>query len=235
MPVSHPSSSVKRRFVPALAAALPLLASSPAYAAPAANMPYAPGELGTLSSVATLQDASALSINPAALAFMRGSDLFLSRSVNGYDQTNLFLTGGGVGTAWQEYNAGGRFLNDFTFGGGTDLAYGFSVGGRISYLQFMDGLGGNCPNFGIGGMFRPNNWLSIGLMADNLTMPPAGPAGAQLSRSYRAGIGLHPFTDRVTLSADALYFERDPLGNIYPTFGAQAELLPMQMVCTYRK
>ncbi|MDB5098866.1 MAG: Signal peptide peptidase SppA [Cyanobacteria bacterium RYN_339] len=215
------------RFAPTLAASFAMMAA-PAWAAPTDVLPYAPTELGTLSSVATLEDASALAINPAALTFMRSSELFLSRSVNGLDQTNLFLTGGGVGTSWQQYRTGGRFLNNFTFGGGLDIGWGLAVGGRFSYLQFLDTQGGNSPNFGVSAMYRPNSWVSVGLTADNLTAPPVG--AAVLRRNYRAGIGIRPGTDRVTLSLDGTWLEGDPTANITPLVGLQAELLPGLML-----
>jgi protease-4 len=212
-----------RRFAPALAASVALFAGT-AQAAPTDILPYAPTELGSLSSTATLEDASALAINPAALAFQRSSELFISRSVNGKDQTNLFFTGGGFGTSWQQYRTGGRFLNNFSFGGGTDLAHGLSVGGRFSYLQFLDGQGGNSPNFGLSAMYRPNGWLSAGLTVDNLAAPAVGVS--VLRRAYRAGVGIRPLTDRLTVSLDGQWLEGDPTSAIYPTLGVQAELLP---------
>lgn len=215
--------SSPRRAIPiATLAATVALTATPAWALDQ-SQPYAPTELGTLSSVATLEDATALAINPAALSYMRSSELFLGRSVNGLDQTDLFLTGGGFGTSWQQYRSGGRFLNDFTMGAATDIAWGFSVGGRFSYLQFLDNMGGNSPNFEVGGMFRPNGWLSLGLSVDNLNTPAVG--AVSLRRSYRAGIGIRPFTDRITVSLDGLWVEGDPAAQIQPVLGAQVEPL----------
>lgn len=187
---------------------------------------FQPQELGSLSSVASIEDASALVVNPAALSFQRGSELFLSRSVNGLQQTNLFLTGGGGGFGWQQfYTPQGRFLNDFTFGGGLDLLDTLSIGGTFSYLQFLDSMGGNSANFGLSALYRPNAWMSLGARVDNLTSPPVG-GNVQLPRMYRWGLAIRPGTDRLTLSLDGVWKEQDPLYAITPVAGLQGELLP---------
>lgn len=208
----------------ALTVAVAPLAPLPAEAA--IDGVFQPQELGSLSSVASIEDASALVVNPAALSFQRSSELFLSRSVNGLQQTNLFLTGGGGGFGWQQfYTPQGRFLNDFTFGGGLDLLDQLSVGGTFSYLQFLDSMGGNSANFGLSAMYRPNGWMSFGARVDNLTSPPVG-GNVQLPRLYRTGLAIRPGTDRLTLSIDGVWKERDPLYAITPVAGLQGEVLP---------
>lgn len=205
-------------------AVVPLAPIAPAMAA--IDNTFNPQELGSLSSVATVEDASALVVNPSALAFQRGSELFLSRSVNGLQQTNLFLSGGGFGSGWQQfYTPQGRFLNDFTLGTSVMLLDTLSLGGNFSYLQFLDNQGGNSANFGLSALYRPNPWLSAGVRLDNITNPPVG-GNVQLPRVYRAGFAVRPGTDRVTLSLDGLWKERDPLYAITPVLGVQAELFP---------
>lgn len=186
---------------------------------------FAPQELGSLSSVAAIEDASALAINPAALAFQRGGHLFLSRSVNGLEQTNLFLTGGGFGSAWQQYRAGGRFLNDFTLGTGIEGPGGLALGGTFSYLQFLDSQGGNSANFGLSAIYRPNPWFSTGLTVNNLTKPPVG-GTATLDRFYRGGVAIRPGTDRLTISLDAGWREGTPIDQVTPWLGVQAQPIP---------
>ncbi|MEB3223625.1 MAG: signal peptide peptidase SppA [Candidatus Sericytochromatia bacterium] len=217
------------------AARLPLALSLAAAALPAPALAQAallPSELGNVSSVATLEDASALGINPAALTFQRSSELFLGRSVNGLDQTHLFLTGGGAGFGWQQVRAAsGRQLNAFSFGGGSELLGGLSLGGRFSYMQFLDGVGGNSPDFGLSLLYRPTGWFSAGLTADHLNRPlvAAAVAGGQaepLSRRYRAGLAVRPGTERITLSVDAQWLEGAPPSTIVPALGLQLEPWP---------
>jgi protease-4 len=207
-------------------AVAPLAPVATAPAEAALDSMFTPQELGNLSSVATVEDASALAVNPAALAFQRSSELFLSRSVNGLQQTNLFLTGGGVGSAWRQfYTPQGRFLNNFTFGGAVDLHDTLSLGGTLSYLQFLDSQGGNSADFALSMLYRPNAWLSAGLKVDHITSPPIG-AGVQLPRLYRGGVAFRPGTDRLTVSLDGLWQERDPLAAITPVLGLQGEVIP---------
>jgi protease-4 len=208
------------------------LALSLALTASPARAELLPTELGNVSSVATLEDASALGINPAALTFQRSSELFLGRSVNGLDQTSLFLTGGGGGFGWQQVRAAsGRQLNAFSFGGGSELIGGLSLGGRFAYLQFLDGVGGNSPDFGLSLLYRPTGWFSAGLTADHLNQPlvaaaVAGGQGDPLRRRYRAGLAIRPGTERITLSLDTQWVEGSPFANVGPVLGLQLEPWP---------
>jgi protease-4 len=181
---------------------------------------FQPQELGSLSSVATVNDASALAVNPAALAFEPGTELFLSRSLNGLEQTNFFLAGNGFGSSWQQYRSNGRFLNDLTLGTSANLGYGLSLGGNFSYLQFLDNLGGNSATFDLSAMYRPNGVLSMGLSVQNLNNPVIG--ANSLKRYYRAGLGVRPFGDRLTLSLDGGWSEGDPSAQITPWLGVSA-------------
>lgn len=190
---------------------------------------FNPLELGTLSSAAGLEDASALAVNTAALAFQRSSELYFGRSLNGLDQTSLFLTGGGGGFAWQQFRtADMRFLNTYRFGGSFEAFGGLAFGGSFNYLQFLDGQGGNSPDFGVSALYRPNPWVAAGLAVHHLNQPAVEPAlgttGASvLRRQYRPGIAIRPGTDRVTLSLDGAWNEGDPIGAIAPWAGVQLE------------
>ncbi|MEB3284607.1 MAG: signal peptide peptidase SppA [Candidatus Sericytochromatia bacterium] len=193
---------------------------------------FLPRELGSLSSVATLEDASALVVNPAALTFQRSSELFVSRSTNGLDQTNLFLAGGGGGFGWQQWRTpGNRFLNAFSLAASSELFGGLALGGRFGYLQFMDGLGGNSPDMSLSLLYRPAGWLAAGLSAHHLNQPLLGATSATsgsgiLKRQYRAGLGIRPGTERVTLSMDATWQEGMPAESIVPWLGLQVEPWP---------
>ncbi|MEB3198306.1 MAG: signal peptide peptidase SppA [Candidatus Sericytochromatia bacterium] len=183
-----------------------------------------------MSSVATLEDASALAVNPAALSFQRSSELFLSRSLNGLDQTHLFLTGGGGGLSWQQWRSpGNRLLNLFSFAASSELGGGLALGGRFGYLQFLDGLGGSSPDLALSLLYRPASWLSAGLSVHHLNQPlVAGTTGngSVQPRLYRPGLGIRPWTDRLTLSVDAAWAEGTPLESATPWFGLQVEPWP---------
>lgn len=193
---------------------------------------FAPLELGSLSSAAGLEDASALAVNTAALAFQRSSELYFGRSVNGLDQTSLFLTGGGGGFAWQQFRTSdNRFLNTYRFGGSFEAFGGLAFGGSFNYLQFLDGQGGNSPDFGVSALYRPNQWLGVGLAVHHLNQPAVEPkvglTGASvLRRQYRPGVAIRPGTDRVTLSLDGAWNEGDPINAIAPWAGVQVEPIP---------
>ncbi|HEY9722934.1 MAG TPA: signal peptide peptidase SppA, partial [Oscillatoriaceae cyanobacterium] len=128
------------------------------------------------------------------------------------------------GSAWQQFNANGRFLNDFSLGGSVDLGAGFALGGTFDYLQFLDGQGGNSANFGLGALYRPTSWLAAGFTLNNLANPAIG--NGTLAREYRAGLALRPIGDRLTLSLDGLYREGDPWSSVTPWLGLEAEVLP---------
>ena len=205
------------------------LAPAPAYAvAP----DFAPLELGSLSSAAGLEDASALAVNTAALAFQRSSELYFGRSLNGLDQTSLFLTGGGGGFAWQQFRTSdNRFLNAYRFGGSFEAIGGLAFGGSFNYLQFLDGQGGNSPDFGLSALYRPNSWVAAGLAVHHLNQPAVeaavGTTGASvLRRQYRPGIAIRPGTERITLSLDGAWNEGDRIDAVVPWAGVQLEPIP---------
>lgn len=212
---------------PSLPLALALALALTAGPARAATLPTAslkPTELGTLSAVASSTDASAVVVNPAALGFLRGSELFVSRSVNGLNQTHLFLTGGPVGFGFQQYTLGSRFANGYSLAASTRPFWGFTLGARGGFYQFLDGQGGNTGTLDLALAYRPTEWLSLAAALDNVSAATWSGTTAG-SRIYRLGLGLRPFGDRLTLTGDLPLVEGAPLTLAQPYFGVAVEPL----------
>lgn len=210
----------------ALALACWWVPTAPAWAQTASgSSPLYPTELGTLSSVAGVVDATALGVNPAALAFQSGSEAFLSRSLWGSaEATNLFLAGPSWGSSWQQLRHSSGYLNAFNSGAAWPLGYGLAVGGRLGLLQGLGTGGGAAPDLGLGLLLRPSAWFSAGLALDHLTQPALG--ASPLARRYRLGMALRPLGPRLTLNADLGWREGDPWLQAQPWAGLTAEPWP---------
>lgn len=207
----------------ALATALASL-SAPASAATLPAVAVEPTELGTLSALAGASDASAVVVNPAAMGFLRGSELFLSRSVNGLDQTHLFLAGGPVGFGFQQYTLGGRFANGYSLAVSSAPFWGLTVGARGGLYQFLDGQGGNTGTLDLALAYRPADWLSLAASVGNVAAA-TWTGTAPGTRVYRLGLGVRPVGDRLTLTLDLPLAEGAPLTQAQPFLGVAVEPL----------
>jgi len=156
------------------------------------------------SSVSFTERSDALWINPAGLA-MHSDGLELQSGfsmIEGDVGFNLGLATGftGLGYRTGSEDSLGNIGNVWTSGIGIPLGKHVRIGtsyfwGERKYW-----------NFGI--QANPWNWLALGAQLE--TGNPFG---------VRAGVGLRPFTDRVTLFGDISY--RDSLENVYAGLGIE--------------
>src|SRR5256885_9882929 len=185
------------------------------------------------TSFALLDDATAISANPAGLAWVRGLgfDYVHERTFRDVQHADaLFLAAGAgpvaIGSSLEWIHTGAECgpatpcFRRFTIGGALRFGrlslglarHGFSSDESVSYAD----LG----SWDFGALLRPARWLSLGYTVLDINEPafavgvigttPA-PAG-HLPRRHVAAIGLRPFGERVTFGIDARFRACDGSG-----------------------
>jgi protease-4 len=181
------------------------------------------------TSFSLLDDATALSANPAGLSFVRGIDFDYAHqdTFGGGPSANGFFLAGGtgpvaIGSSLEWLHLGSRralatpCLRRFTIGGALRLGrlslgvarHGFSSDENADYAQ----LGA----WDLGALLRPVRWLSLGYSVLDVNEPefgsltgtvPAPPGGgpARLPRRHVASIGVRPLGEKLTLGIDARF------------------------------
>ncbi|WP_434381715.1 signal peptide peptidase SppA [Melittangium boletus] len=160
------------------------------------------------TSAALVDEATALSLNPASLRFMGAGQLFYLHERNLVrDQVGdaLFLGtsfGGGVGVGAGVEWLRGRGLPDYrktsvglALGAGA-LSLGASYHALASEVRAVDRLSG----VDLGLTLRPARLLSLGAVIQDVTAPTSG--AYTLPRVYQLALGLRPLGERLTLGAD---------------------------------
>jgi protease-4 len=160
------------------------------------------------TSAALVDEATALTVNPAGLRFVGPPQLFylhernLARDQVGdglYLGTNL-LSGLSAGFSLEWLR--GRGLPDYrktSFGlalGSRRLSLGVGYHGFSSDDAALDRLSG----FDLGLTARPSRFLSVGAVVRDVNAPEEG--AFSLPRSYNLAVGVRPFGERLTLGAD---------------------------------
>lgn len=150
------------------------------------------------NSVATDDDIFSANRNPAGLAVNDGFQFGLATDPENFgDQYGIYLGAG------QDHSA-------VAFGAlydGINYSYSYSNGARVirgTYLGYGIDFGkGIAPEYKYGLITRPLNFLSVGASAMNFTENNGQQA------SYKAGIAIRPFGNRITLAADAVFTDFD--------------------------
>ncbi|HEY0093793.1 MAG TPA: signal peptide peptidase SppA, partial [Archangium sp.] len=165
------------------------------------------------TSAALVDEATALSVNPAGLRFVGPGQLFylhernLARDQLGdglYLGTSLL---GGLGAGFSLEWMRGRGLPDYrktSFG----LALGsrkLSLGVGYHHLSSRDAALDRLSGFDLGLTVRPTRFLSVAAVVRDVNAPVEGPF--TLPRRYNLAVGVRPFGERVTLGADYLASE----------------------------
>lgn len=167
---------------------------------------------GLSRSVATADQAQALFVNPAGLAFRGDLQLLAAKSWLGAGDAGLAATLGGLGLGYEQGALPTLDWQRTSLGLGVSLLPGLMVG--------LAGRTGNAgAGFGTldaGLLWRPSDYISLGATARDLTMPRV--AGEVQSRAYQAGVALRPGTDRFYLAADLAWREGDLPGMLTPRF-----------------
>ncbi|HEX5748443.1 MAG TPA: signal peptide peptidase SppA [Archangium sp.] len=164
------------------------------------------------TSAALVDEATALSVNPAGLRFVGPAQLFylhernLVRDQLGdgvYLGTTLGGLGAGVSMEWMR----GRGLPDYR-----KTSFGLALGSRrlslgVGYhtLSSRDASLDRLSGFDLGLTVRPTRFLSVAAVVKDVNAPMEGPF--TLPRRYNLAVGVRPFGERVTLGADYLASE----------------------------
>ncbi|WP_257458641.1 signal peptide peptidase SppA [Archangium lipolyticum] len=167
------------------------------------------------TSAALVDEATALTVNPAGLRYVGPAQLFyLHERDLAHDQLGdgLYLGStllGGLGAGFSMEWIRGRGLPDYrktSLGlalGGEKLSLGAAYNGYSSRDDALDWLS----SFDLGLTVRPARFLSLGLVVKDVSAPEEGPYS--LPRRYNLAVGLRPFGESLTLSADYLAREGD--------------------------
>jgi protease-4 len=161
-------------------------------------------------SVATVDRSLSGIINPAALGFWNSMGLeyahsFTDSSYKGDDGLLLASRGTFFSIEWLHHDDG-IFRRKYTLGLGDRVLPNFYAG--LSYAWFGGGStvykGRKDWKFGL--LYHPRPFASLALAVDRINEPRFG--GVRQERLYRPGLGLRPFGDKFTFSADALIQEK---------------------------
>lgn len=224
--------------------ALPLLLLCPGLALAQTGLivqPATPPRGVTLppTSAALVDEATALSVNPAGLRFIGPGQLFYLHERNlARDQVGdgLFLgtslpfgLGAGFSMEWMR----GQGLPDYRKTSlGLALGSGkLSLGVGYHNISSEDGDLDRLYGYDLGLTLRPARYLSVGAVVRDVNQSKAGPY--TLTRGYDFAVGVRPFGERLTLGAD--YFASEGhwdegrltytvLGTVVPGLGLGAGL-----------
>jgi protease-4 len=177
-----------------------------------------------LPAVALLDDSAALNFNPAGAGARDLFEAYVSKSLNPFNPNQFSLLAGipDFSAGYQQFSAGrlGE-LRRFSAAVSYPVQDYLSLGLAYHLTQETALANSNLHSFDLGLLFRPVRFLSLGFSARNLNMPQL--QGQTIRRSYVAGLGIRPFGERLTLTADAQWDEGDEARAITGLFGLESE------------
>lgn len=177
-----------------------------------------------LPSVALVDNSSALPLNPAAAGAQDIFEVFLSKSVDPNVSGHFagFVGLPNLSLGFQQFQT--QTLGDLRkFSAAYNYAFtdylSWGVGYNLS--QQVSVNNSNIHSFDTGLLIRPARFLSFGVSIRNLNAPLVG--NQQINRAYALGVGVRPFGERFTLTADTQWDEGDAVQDITGRFGIEAE------------
>ncbi len=213
---------------------LPLLLSAAALAQPSAVEHAQEGRGVTLppTSLSLIDEAPAVSLNPAGLSFVGDTQLhYLHERSVGRDRVidSIFLAdtlfgglGLGVGVEWVRSGS----LPDYRrttwaiSGGNPYLSLGLAWH-ILSSTESADLEGLNSVDLALSS--RPSRYFSLAAVVRNVDPPAKG--AVALTREYGFGVGLRPLGERYSLGVDYLFDDAGGPGAGRFSYALQAELL----------
>ena len=155
-------------------------------------------------ALATADGMTAILHNPAAIG-MRGPGTYIGGSLIESEWSSLSFLGqiGFVGYGYQHWSDDfyGANRDQYLLGAGFPIGRHARLGFSYQWWRAGDGPARKASSPSAALLVRPNNWLSLAAILDHINRPRFG-EGA-IPRMYRAGIGIRPNTDRLTLTFDA--------------------------------
>lgn len=188
---------------------------------------WEPPFFGAGGSAAVADDATSVALNPAGLAAGHGFNGYFSRYVQKFDAEDYHVYFdtllGGFGYDWTyargENIRASRF--SWTFGGTVYRWVG--VGAGVNRLAASKPYLTSAWTVDAGLLLRPNRFISFGATGRNLNEPRF--LRRVEGRTYVAAVGVRPGWQRLTLSCDAGWRERDPLDEVSVRGGVDVEIL----------
>lgn len=177
-----------------------------------------------LPAVALVDDSSALGVNPGGVGAKDLFELYFSKSLNPNNSGQFSAYAGipNLSIGYQQFQA--SFLGElrrFSVGWSYPVQDYLSLGLAYHLTQDLANADTNLHSFDLGLQFRPVRFLSMGFTARNLNAPLL--QTRQIRRSYLAGLGIRPFGEKITLTADAQWDEGDNVTDISGLFGFESE------------
>ena len=167
------------------------------------------------TSVALSDNAYGILLNPAGLGVKRGSNGMLAySSLEKFGEKrpwefSLLQSFGGLGLGYRHWSKDQRRnMYSFVLAPQSHKSFHLGLRGRVMNL-----VPGNYFALDLGLLYRPTNFLSLGATFDNLNKPAIGIRSFE--REYRAGIAFRPMTNRITLFADRLWTESEPIKDFF--------------------
>jgi protease-4 len=188
-------------------------------ALPALAVPQRP-LTGLAGSVALADEAQAVLVNPAGLAFRDGFQGLVSKSWAAAADGSILLSGGGLGFAYEQGSLAAGDWQRGSIGVGLGLLPGlaFGLAGRAGQA------GGSFTSLDAGLLWRPTDYLSLGAAARDLTNPRL--LGTPRVRTYQTGVALRPGTDRLSFAFDLFWQEGSAFQQLLPRFEVVGVPLP---------
>jgi protease-4 len=188
---------------------------------------WEPPFFGAGGSAAVADDATSVALNPAGLSAGHGFNGYFSRYVQnlgpenyqGYLDTVLGGFGYDRSYARDENIRASRF--SWTYGGTVYRWVG--VGAGVNRLAASKPYLTSAWTVDAGLLLRPNRFISFGATGRNLNEPRF--LRRVEGRTYVAALAFRPGWQRLTLSCDAGWRERDPLDEVSVRGGVDVEIL----------
>jgi len=178
-------------------------------------------------SSASSDNALSIRFNPAGLGWQKRSQSYFMHSYtdSSFDgNTGIFFSSGGLGFSveWLGFELP-KGYRKYTIASGWKIMDQLYMGTAYSWFGSKVKEYDHLSSWKIGILARPHPFVSIGAVASDLNHPKF--FGEKTDISYDFGLALRPLTDRVTLSADAFWKEKDKFEDFKLRYKAEIEPL----------
>lgn len=188
---------------------------------------WEPSLFGAGGSAAVADDATSVPLNPAGLAAGRGFNGYFSRHVRDLGPRNfhgyLDTLIGGFGYDWMHARDENVRASRFSWTYGAPVYRWVGLGAGLNRLAASRPYFTSAWTVDAGALLRPSPFVSFGATARNLNEPRF--LRRVEGRTYVAALGVRPGWERLTLSCDVGWRERDPLEEAGVRVGVDVEIV----------